>query len=300
MRAGPLRLRGRIVALALAIAAVQTAAAGQTLTFDGQVTWRDGNPRFGGFSAFAVREEGRRIIAISDRAAWATADLTRTSGQLTGIRTTALAPLRAISGAELEGTEVDAEGMAIDAAGRIYLSFEGFHRIRRYDRIDGPATSVPGHRDFPALQRNSAFEALAIDRSGALYAIPERSGAWDLPFPVYRYRDGAWDKQIRLRRDGRFLPVGADFGPDGRLYLLERDFRRLGGFATRIRSFELGEDGLADEVVLIETGFGEFDNMEGISVWVDAEGAIRVSLISDDNFFPLQSTQIVEFVLTDE
>ena len=36
----------------------------------------------------------------------------------------------------------------------------------------------------------------------------------------------------------------ADFGPDGQLYLLERDFGWLAGFATRVRRFTLGPDGL--------------------------------------------------------
>ena len=73
------------------------------------------------------------------------------------------------------------------------------------------------------------------------------------------------------RRDGDFLVVDADFGPDGKLYVLERDFGWL-GFRTRVRRFALGPDGLGDEVTLLETPFGELDNMEGISVWRDAAG----------------------------
>jgi hypothetical protein len=37
--------------------------------------------------------------------------------------------------------------------------------------------------------------------------------------------------------------------------------------------------------------------MEGISVWRDGEGAIRVTLLSDDNFFPLQRTMFAEFLV---
>ena len=37
--------------------------------------------------------------------------------------------------------------------------------------------------------------------------------------------------------------------------------------------------------------------MEGISVWRDAAGRTRVTLISDDNFFALQRTVIVEYLL---
>ena len=94
--------------------------------------------------------------------------------------------------------------------------------------------------------------------------------------------------------------MDADFGPDGKFYLLERDFGWLTGFATRIRRFTLGPNGFSDEVTLIETPFGELDNMEGISVWRDDAGRTRITLISDDNFFPLQRTMFVEYVLAED
>ena len=40
--------------------------------------------------------------------------------------------------------------------------------------------------------------------------------------------------------------------------------------------------------------------MEGISVWRDPHGRIRVTLISDDNFFPLQRTMFAEYLLVGE
>jgi hypothetical protein len=221
----------------------------------------------------------------------------REDGRLTAVRTTGIGPLSAISGAALSGDDVDAEGLARDGEGNLYVSFEVFHRIRRYRDIAGPAEEVPAPRDFAGLQRNSALEALAIDAAGVLYAIPERSGAWERPFPVYRLAGGRWDGDLALRRDGTFLVVGADFGPDGRFYLLERDFRWLGGFASRIRSFRLGPEGFEDERTLLETGFGAIDNMEGISVWRDPSGRTRITLISDDNFFALQRTVVIEYLL---
>lgn len=285
--------------LALALAAGPAAAAGPILTFDAQVTWSDSDPQFGGFSGIEVLESGEALMAISDRGAWASAEMLRDGGRLTAVRTTGIGPLRAISGAGLGEREVDAEGLARDAEGNFYVSFEVFHRIRRYRDIGGHAEDVPPHPEFRTLQRNSALEALAIDADGALYAIPERSGAWERPFPVYRLANGRWDRDLELRRDGTFLVAGADFGPDGRLYLLERDFRWLGGFSSRIRSFHLGPSGFDDEVTLLETGFGAIDNMEGISVWRDPAGRTRVTLISDDNFFALQRTVVIEYLLNE-
>ncbi len=94
--------------------------------------------------------------------------------------------------------------------------------------------------------------------------------------------------------------AGADFGPDGRLYVLERDFSWMGGFASRIRRFTLGPDGFDAGETLLETGMGSTDNFEGISVWRDADGGTRITLIADDNFFALQSTAIAEYRLIGE
>ena len=119
--------------------------------------------------------------------------------------------------------------------------------MRRYDDLGGPATEVPPHPDFRRLQANSGLEALAIDAEGVLYAIPERSGKLERPFPVYRLRDGRWQTQGALRRDGAFLVADAIFGPDGRLYLLERDFEWLGGFAPACAASPSAGDGFDGE-----------------------------------------------------
>jgi hypothetical protein len=286
-------------ALALLLASI-VAAAEPRLELDATVTWREPDTGFGGFSGLAVLDGGRRFVAVSDRGQWATGSFERHGGRLVGARLDGIGPLHEISGRPLSGEDdTNAEGLAIDSRGRAWVSFEAFHRIRRFDSIDGPAGNVRGHPDFPSLQKNSALEALAIGPDDTLYAIPERSGALDRPFPVYRLRDGHWDTRLRVRRDGPYLVVDADIGPDGRLYVLERDFGWVAGFATRVRRFDIGPDRLGGEVTLLETPFGALDNMEGISVWQDRDGRTRVTLISDDNFFPLQKTMFAEYVLVE-
>jgi hypothetical protein len=287
-----------LLAALLAVAALAAQADGPRLELDAEITWREGWDQFGGFSALAVAPDGERFLAVTDKARWVRGRFDRTAdGALQAARTERRGRLHGVDGTGLSGTDSDAEGLALDADGRAYVSFEGFHRIRRFDRINGAATSVRGHPDFDELQVNSGIEALAIDAGGVLHAIPERSGALDRPFPVYRWDGERWDKSLRLRRDGSFLPVDADFGPDGRLYLLERDFKWLGGFATRVRRFTLGPNGVEGEVTLLRTPFGTLDNMEGLSVWQDAAGVTRVTLVSDDNFFPLQRTMFAEYRL---
>jgi hypothetical protein len=287
--------------LAGPIRATQPAGtAAPRLVLDAEVDWSDPWEHFGGWSGLKVSPDGRHFIVLSDRGSFATGALRRDAdGGLDGAEITRRGRLHGVRGGRLREGERDAEGLAIDGQGRTWASFERFHRVRRYDDLDGPAIPVPSHPDFRGFQENSGLEALAFDAAGTLYAIPERSGALDRPFPVYRLRDGSWDRSWTVRRDGPFLPVDADFGPDGRFYLLERDFTWLGGFATRIRRFDVGPGGLTGEVTLLRTSFGELDNMEGLATWRDPEGRIRVTLLSDDNFFALQRTMLAEFIIED-
>ncbi|MFQ8433517.1 esterase-like activity of phytase family protein [Amaricoccus sp. W119] len=260
--------------------------------------WSEKPSNFGGLSGIEILDEGTKLLAIGDRGIWVTADIKRDrKGNLVSADGTAMGALHRINGRETRGHDSDAEGLAIDDQGRAYVSFEGNHRIRRYDDINGPAKAVPHYSEFDTLFNNFSLEAVAVGPDGTLYALPERTRVVSGTVPVYRLRNGVWDKELRIPRGGSFLEVDADFGPDGRLYVLERRFKWLGGFATRLRSFALGPDGLTDETRLLSTRFGEMDNMEGISVWRDPKGRTRVTLISDDNFFALQRTYLVEYIL---
>lgn len=273
-------------------------AAADTLSLINKYTWSVTDRRFGGLSGLHISDNGSRILALSDRGQFLTGRVERDGDRITGVSEVGFAPVRQISGKPVNAANYDAEGLAVDRQGDIYVSFEGFDRIRKYRSVEAEAQDIPRPRVFAALQENSGLEALAIDRAGALYAVPERSGRLDRPFPVFRFRNGQWDLRLSIPRRGNLLPTGADFGPDGKFYLLERDLAGLLGFKTRIRRFTLGPDGFTGEEVLLESRFGQFDNLEGISVWRDDRNRIRITLISDDNFFLLQTTQLVEFVIS--
>ncbi|MEL7183193.1 MAG: esterase-like activity of phytase family protein, partial [Pseudomonadota bacterium] len=154
----------------------------------------------------------------------------------------------------------------------------------------------PSASDASASSPEFPCNALnASDAEGRLYAIPERSGDLARPFPVYRRTGTTWEQPFTLRRDGRYLVAGADVGPDGRLYLLERQFA-LVGFRTRVRSFTLtGED----ERLELETAVGTHDNLEGLCVWTDGAGRLRLTMVSDDNQNAIQRTEFVEYLVTE-
>lgn len=258
--------------------------------------WTLDDPNFGGLSAINLWPDGQRFLAISDKGMFVEGMIERgADGAISGVASGPLRPLLARGSAGLAKGRTDSEGLAVAADGRVFISFEGVARVLEYDRISGSAGNLPAHPDFARMQINSALEALAVDAAGTLYTLPERSGQVDKPFPVYRFRDGVWDQPFGLPRRGGFLAVDADVGPDGRFYLLEREFQGLAGFASRVRSFALSDDGLTDERVEMESATGQHDNLEGLSVWRDAAGELRMTMVSDDNFNFFQTTEVVEY-----
>lgn len=265
----------------------------------GSFVWKRDWEGFGGFSGLEVNEDGSGFVAIGDRGWIATGELLREGGTISEVGGDPPVPLRTPDGGPLGRHETDAEGLAIGDGGRIHVSFEADHRVWSYGDPDSAAERLPGHADFEGMQNNSSLEALAIGPDGALYTFPERSGALNRPFQAYRYRDGEWTKPFAIPRRGGFLPVGADFGPDGRFYLLERRLAGLSGFSTRIRSFELDGDRIWDERRVLETAAGTHGNLEGIALWMDGDGAVRITLISDDNFLGFLATEFVEYRLAD-
>lgn len=290
-----MRLSRLIAALAGAVLTVAPPPAGAEVAHIGTHVWTDDAAWFGGFSAIEVAPDGLGLALLSDRGTIAEGRLVRDNGgRVTGATITDHVPILNIEGRPMSVHRSDSEGLALAPDGTLFISFEGDVRVRRQEGLHGAPSLLPRHPDFGGMQANAALESIAIGPDGALYTIPERSGRPDRPFPVYRFRDGQWDVPFTLPRRGAFLVAGADIGPDGRLYILERDFVGF-GFRSRIRRFDLS--GGSEEEILV-TGLGEFDNLEGIAVWEDDAG-LRLTLISDDNFRFFQRTEIVEFRLTD-
>ena len=254
---------------------------------------------FGGFSGLHVFPGGTRALVLSDRARLVEVTLIRDGdGRIVGATPQRRWPLRSSQGKPLSGRIADSEGLAIGPDGALYISFEGVHRVARYDGPQAPARVLNPPQVFRGLPGNGSLEALAADAQGRLYTLPEsgRDEAGDIP--VWRGAAGGWQVAFSLpARDG-FRPVGADFGPDGRLYLLERKVTVL-GFRSRLRRWTLTGDRAGDEETLLTTAAGTHDNLEGLSVWRDGSGALRATMVSDDNFLTIQRTELIEYRLPD-
>ncbi|MFW8593985.1 esterase-like activity of phytase family protein [Cribrihabitans neustonicus] len=304
MRYRPARKLSLALAAAAALAAAVAACAASRpgdppdqARYLGSYTWKNGSRWFGGLSALEVSGGGTSLTVLSDRAHLASAQVERgAAGAITGVTLTGVHRLRGASGDPLGRGALDSEGLALDPGGGFYVSFEGRARVARYDDEASPAKPLPRPREFRRMPRNKALEALAISPEGHLYTMPERALDKDRQIPVWRWDGRRWSQPFSLPpRDG-FLPVGADFGPDGRFYLLERDFAYF-GFRSRLRRWDITAQGPENETVLLQTGTGTHDNLEGLAVWRAADGSLRATMISDDNFTALQRTELVEYAL---
>lgn len=252
---------------------------------------------FGGISGLEVINSGAQYLAVTDRGRLFGGQLLRSDGVLTGAT---VEKDRSVIAAEMSSFEFphgDAEGLAAGPDRRLHVSYEHAHRIQSFGTWDDEP-SWTGYTDaWNALSKNGGLEALAIDDTGALFAIPERvaSGAWAAL--VYRYTpQSGWEQPFTLPVDHGLFPVGADFGPDGRLYLLERGVYPI-GFYSRVRSMQIDADGVSDIRVELHTRFGQYGNLEGIAAWSDDQGMLRLTMVSDDNFWWFLPSQIVEYVI---
>jgi len=270
----------------------------KTATHLGSFAWGHGAGWFGGFSALHISEDGRRMVALSDRSTLVTAQIVRDGDQITGVDIRDRWRVLSSTGRNLPGYTGDSEGLAVSPDGSLFISFEGVHRVARYSGPGSKARVLPRPNAFDGLDGNGSFEALAIDDRGRLYTLTEKSRTAEGKIPVYRWNGQTWSTPFVLPQRGRFLPVAADFGPDGRFYVLERGLYWI-GFRSRLRRWQI--DGVIPvaEEVLFETGTGEHDNLEGLSVWRDTQGRLRATMISDDNFLTLQRTELVEYLLPD-
>ena len=243
-------------------------------------------------SAIDLRDDGATFVMVTDRGVAFEGTINRAGDTVTGLTITQQAALLDEAGNPLKNRLTDAEGISFAPSGGFHVSFENWGRVWYYPSITSAAQPVRIFDAFQTFQPNAGLEALATGADGTIYTIPERSGRYDEPFPVYRYSSD-WDVAFFIPRTDSFLITGADFGPDGLLYVLERDFLGI-GFRSRVRRFDMNGNG---ETVM-QSAFGTHSNLEGIAVWQDDTGATRLTMVSDNGqtFLP---TMIVEYRLLD-
>lgn len=236
----------------------------------------------GGISAIEVTPDGQRFVALSDRSWLIEGRFERDqSGRIVDVIAAAPIPLR------VGKSDIDSEGLVVMKDGSLMVSSENPHGLFRFRR-DGTFIerhAMPDSGDW--FVHNHGIEGLAW--ADGLIAMPERAG---IPVPLWAERNGAWQQIARLDQRSGFAPVGADVGPDGALYILQRAVGL--GFSSRILRVDLST-GVSTEIVAIPAG--QLGNVEGLSVWTDAAGALMMTVVTDNNQNVFQRSDVVEFRL---
>jgi hypothetical protein len=275
------------------------------LTFEGGLDLRSSYPGFGGFSGLAVSHDGARLTAISDAAQWLQARIVVEDGRMSGLADAEMGALLGADGRPLAATRSrDTESLAM-VPGLAYVGIEAINAVLRFegpDPLRARGVPIPVPSGVRALATTKGLEALALPAAGplagTLVGVAERSSETSCAGFLLT---GKQQGEFAVRRFGDFDATDLAPLPDGDLLLLERRFKVLGGIAMRLRRLPaaaIRPGAVVDGPVLIEADMGaEIDNMEGLAVHRGADGALRVTIISDDNFSFLQRTLLLRFRL---
>ena len=255
--------------------------------------WRVDNPAFGGISALLMDAGGSVLLAGGDRGTLVQAHVRRDEmGRIAAVEDTRLTPVSLASGLAPTTFKRDLEALARDSNGVLFMAFEGFVRI---ERLAWPgARPEPTHPwdHFASLFGNQAFEALASLPDDRLIAIAETPKASGLADSVIH--DGTrWHGGPDIPTGNGFAITGADVGPDGCLYLVERRYRLLSGFIFRVRRLSGGPCTRSD-TVLYTSAPADIGNAEAVATWHDDQGRIVLDLITDNGFLPFTMTRLIE------
>jgi hypothetical protein len=281
------------------------------LQFRGGIELTSSHKDFGGISAIRVAADGARFLAVTDKGRWLRGRILYRDRAPVGLDDVEMAPVLGPDGRPITARGwYDTEAMTEDG-GTVYLGLERVHQIMRFDYgKDGlaargqPIAVPPAMRKLPS---NKGIEGLVFvprgtPLGGSLLAFSERgldSAGNLLAFII----GGATPGTFTVKRSGDFDISDAALLPPSDLLLLERSFSFMSGVAIRIRRIPLAgvqPGALVDGRALLEADMGyQIDNMEGLSVHKTAAGETVLTLISDDNFSPIQRTVLLQFTLTE-
>lgn len=253
---------------------------------------------FGGFSGLVLEGAAGELLAINDKGDWWHAPFNPS---------TARAPtggsMRAYTmGAVADKTDLDAESL-LQTNGGYLISFEQNHRLEFQPEIGGRPTSKTGFApiDFAGISKNGGMEAITLLPTGELLAFAERGRdtqgrlkAWlvseDQVAPVF------------FAPPKNFAPTDAATLPNGDVLVLLRKYSAIDGVEVRLHHLAaadiLSGAVLKGAPILKLTPEGPVDNMEGMDLVALDENTVRIAMISDDNFNPLQRTLLMMFDYT--
>jgi hypothetical protein len=278
------------------------------LVFRGGLVLESSDGQFGGLSALRLAADGEHFLSLSDRGYWLRGRIVYRDKVPIAIADAEMAAMLGPDGKPIKNHGwYDTESLVVDG-GTAYVGIERVHEIVRFDigkgglRARGHPVPVPG--GVKLLPSNKGLECLEMaphsgPNGGALVAISERG--LDSHGDIISFLIGGAGGVFSLKRKDDFDVSDCAATPDGRFLVLERSFSWAKGVAIRVRSVPIATikpGALVDGEELFTADMGhQVDNMEGLSVHRDGSGALVLTMISDDNFSPIQRTLLLQFTL---
>jgi hypothetical protein len=279
------------------------------LEFRGGLELKSAANDFGGISSLRMEPDGSRFLALTDRGRWLRGRITYSGTAPSGVAGLEIAPMLASDGKTLSAHGMgDTESLAGDG-GTVYAGVERKHGILKYDfarnGVRARGTLVPAPDEFKTFPFNEGIEALAVmpkgsTYPGALLAITE--AALDAAGNIKAFVLGESNPvAFSVKRMDDFSVTDCAFLPSGDLLILERRYSVLRGAAVRIRRIAASQIRPGAVVTGEQLLFGDVnhqvDNYEALGVHRTAAGETVLTIVSDDNFNPLQRTLLMQFTL---
>ena len=253
---------------------------------------------FGGWSGMVLGEAGKSIVAINDKGDWLTAQLALASPQ--PLSNATIRPFE--SGATMglmDKFDFDAESLVRSGNGFL-VGMEQDHRILVVDAIGGPSrrAAYDSQIDLSILSPNGGAEAMTKLEDDRLMVFAEHGLDVHGTLPAW-IAGPTGVVHRRFAPPHNYSPTDAATLPNGDVLLLMRYFSALDGVSAKLLLLSAAE--IASSDTLRGTELAHFaeplsvDNMEALDIRVQPDGTIRLFMMSDDNFNPLQRTLLMVF-----
>jgi hypothetical protein len=263
---------------------------------------------FGELSGLRMEPDGSRFLAVTDGGRWVRGRVVYSGAAPSAIADAEMAPMLGADGKRLTTRGwYDTESVAEDA-GSVYVGVERVHGILKFDFAKGGLQArgvpVPVPPEFKSFPSNKSIEALAVapkghPLAGTLIVITEAAldaSGNNRAFLLGGPTPGAFS----VKRIEDFDVTDCALLPGGDLLILERRLSLLSTAVRlrRIASGDLRPGATVEGSVLLYATFGQqIDNFEGLGVHRTASGETVLTLVSDNNFSPLQRTLLMQFTL---
>jgi hypothetical protein len=281
------------------------------LVFRGGLVLESSSRAFGGLSSLRVAPDGEQFLAVSDKGDWLRGRIVYRNKVPIAVADAEMAPILGPDGKTLKSRGwFDTEALA-DDGGVMYVGIERANQVLRFDiakdGLSARGRPIPVPPGMKLLPFNRSIECLVMapksgPLAGRLISVSERG--LDNQGNLKGFLIGGAGGVFSLKRTDDYDVSDCAVTPGGKLLVLERRFSWTSGLAMRIRSVPLASvkpGALVDGPELIAVDLGaQIDNMEGLSVHRAADGALVLTLISDDNFLPLQRTLLLQFTLAED